>query len=59
MSKRGIHFVACVSPLAYSELFTIYTEPVLSQIKKLRCDMVETMKPSEFLEKIQTVLELF
>jgi len=59
MSKRGIHFVACVSPLAYSELFTIYTEPVLSQIKKLRCNMVETAKPSEFLEKIQTILELF
>jgi len=59
MNKRGIYFIACVSPLAYSDLFTVYTEPVLSQIKKLGCKTVETTKPSEFLEKIQTVLEIF
>jgi len=59
MIERGIRVVACVSPLAYNELFTVYTEPVLSQVKKLGCYMVETTKPSEFLSKIQALLELF
>jgi hypothetical protein len=59
MIKRGIHIVACVSPLAYSELFTVYTEPVLSRIKKLGCHIVDTNRPSEFLQEIQTLLEIF
>jgi len=59
MVKRGIHVVACVSPLAYSELFTIYTEPVLSRVKKLGCYMVNTNRPSDFLEEIKVLLEVF
>ena len=59
MVKRGIHIVACVSPLAYSEFFTKYTESILSRMKNLGCKIVETTKPNEFLKEVRAILEQF
>ncbi|MFB0543664.1 MAG: hypothetical protein ACETVR_02670 [Candidatus Bathyarchaeia archaeon] len=57
MVKRGIRVIVCVSPLAHSELFAPYTEPVLSKIRKTGCEILETKRPSQFLEDVQSLLE--
>ena len=57
MIEDGIHVIACVSPLAYSDLFTPYTAPVLSRMKKTGCEIVRTERPSIFLDEVQGLLE--
>ena len=57
MIKKGIKVLACVSPLAYSDLFRPYTREVLSKVEKTGCQIIETKKPSTFLEYVQTALE--
>ena len=53
MMGQGIHVVACVSPVAKSDLFHPYTKEVLESIKETGTRMIETYKPSDFLEEVQ------
>lgn len=57
MVKMGVRVIVCVSPLAHSDLFAPYTEPVLSRIRKTGCEILETKRPSQFLEDVQSLLE--
>jgi hypothetical protein len=59
MAERGIHVVACVSPLAKCEIFAPYTEKVLKLLVEAGCEMLETIRPSEFLDDVQRLLESF
>jgi len=56
MIDRGIHVVACVSPVAKSEIFHPYTKDVLASIAETGARMIETYRPSDFLEEIQKFL---
>jgi hypothetical protein len=59
MVDRGIHVVACVSPLARCEIFSSYSEKVLKLLKEAGCEMLETLRPSEFLDEVQRLLETY
>jgi len=56
MIEQGIRVVACVSPLAHRELFEPYTMITLPRIRKVGCEMIETGRPTEFLEMVQALL---
>ena len=53
MIDMGIHVVACVSPVSKSDIFHPYTKEVLKSIRETGARMIETYKPSDFLEEIQ------
>ena len=53
MMGQGIQVVACVSPVAKSDLFHPYTKEVLESITETGTRMIETYKPSDFLEEVQ------
>jgi hypothetical protein len=57
MRDRGIRVLACVSPLAYGELFSPYTKHSLTKIEEAGCNIIETMRPREFMEGVQAFLE--
>ena len=57
MVERGMHVVACISPLAKGDIFAPYTENVLTLVKEAGCEMLETVRPSDFLEDVQSLLE--
>jgi hypothetical protein len=57
MVEQGIHVIACVSPLARGDIFAPYTADILTQIRELGCEMLETLRPSDFLEDVQSLLE--
>ena len=57
MVKKGIRVFACVSPLTRSKLFAPYTEPVLAKIRQAGAEILETNRPSEFLDSVQAILE--
>lgn len=58
MVERGIRVLACVSPLAKGEVFAPYTENVLKRIREAGCEILETWRPIDFLEGVQTFLEI-
>jgi len=57
MLERGIHVVACVSPLASGEIFSPYSENVLELLRELGCEEIETFRPSDFLDGVQAFME--
>ena len=57
MVERGIHVVACVSPLANGKIFSPYTKDSLERIREAGAEVIETSTPSDFLEGLQVFLE--
>ena len=57
MKDRGINVVACVSPLAKGDIFSPYSEEVLKMIEDAGCEIIETNRPSDFLDDVQSFLE--
>jgi hypothetical protein len=57
MLERGIHVVACVSPLARGDIFSPYSENVLELLREIGCEEIETFRPSDFLDGVQAFLE--
>ena len=47
----GARVCACVSPLAHKSIFKPYTQRSLEEMKKLGIKMINTYKPSTFLEE--------
>jgi len=54
---RGIHVVACVSPLARDDVFAPYTENVMKLVRQVGAAVIETFRPSDFLGDVQAFLE--
>lgn len=52
----GIHVVAGVSPLAKDDVFYHYTENVLKLVKRAGAEMIETIRPSNFLNSVEALL---
>ena len=50
MTDMGARVCACVSPLAHKSIFKPYTQRSFDEMKKLGIPMVDTYKPSTFLE---------
>jgi len=57
MVGQGIHVVACVSPLASGKIFSPYTRETLERVRAAGGRIIETVKPSDFLEEVQNFLE--
>jgi hypothetical protein len=57
MASQGIHVVACVSPLASGKIFSPYTRETLERVRAAGGRIIETVKPSVFLEEVQAFLE--
>jgi hypothetical protein len=57
MVGQGIHVVACVSPLASGKVFSPYTKETLERVRAAGGTIIETVKPSDFLEEVQSFLE--
>ena len=53
MSDLGVRVCACVSPLAHKSIFRPYTQSSIAEMKKLGITMIDTYKPSTFLEEVQ------
>ena len=53
MTDMGVRVCACVSPLAHKSIFRPYTKRSIEEMKKLGITMINTYKPSTFLEDIQ------
>ena len=50
MKNDGVHVLACVSPLAYKDIFRPYTISAIEKLRKIRCSIAETYRSSTFLE---------
>jgi len=57
MVGQGIHVVACVSPLASGKIFSPYTRETLERVRTAGGRIIETVKPSDFLEEVQAFME--
>jgi hypothetical protein len=57
MVGQGIHVVACVSPLANGKVFSPYTRETLERSWAAGGRIIETVKPSVFLEEVQAFME--
>ncbi|MBS7620042.1 hypothetical protein KEJ21_05290 [Candidatus Bathyarchaeota archaeon] len=55
--KSGVRVAACVSPLAYSDLFSKYSKPAIAKLRSIGCEVIETYKPMSFLEEVQRFIE--
>ena len=53
MTDMGVRVCACVSPLAHKSIFRPYTQKSIAEMKKLGITMIDTYKPSIFLEEVQ------
>jgi len=53
MTDMGVRVCACVSPLAHKSIFRPYTKRSIEEMRKLGITMIDTYKPSTFLEDIQ------
>ncbi len=57
MVGQGMHVVACVSPLASGKIFSPYTRETLKRVRAAGGRIIETVKPSAFLEEVQAFME--
>ena len=51
MTDMGARVCACVSPLAHKSIFKPYTQRSLDEMKQLGITLIDTYKPSTFLEE--------
>jgi len=59
MTDMGVRVCACVSPLAHKSIFRPYTQKSIAEMKKLGITMIDTYKPSIFLEEVQKFIADF
>ncbi|MGD2142508.1 MAG: hypothetical protein PVH79_03385 [Candidatus Bathyarchaeota archaeon] len=59
MVAQGIKVIACVSPLAHGKIFSPYTKEALMRFRGAGANIIETGKPSDFLEGVQSLMEDF
>jgi hypothetical protein len=57
MISDGVHVLACVSPLAYRDIFRPYTVSSINKLRKIGCPIAETYRPSTFLEMVHTFID--
>jgi hypothetical protein len=57
MVNQGIRVCACISPLAYKEIFRPYTEYTLDILDKIGINKIDTYNPTNFLEEVHSFLE--
>jgi hypothetical protein len=57
MINEGIHVLACVSPLAYRDIFRPYAISSINKLRNIGCPIAETYRPSNFLEMIQLFID--
>ncbi len=53
MTDMGVRVCACVSPLAHKSIFKPYTQRSITEMRKLGITLIDTYKPSDFLEEVQ------
>jgi len=53
MTDMGVRVCACVSPLAHKSIFKPYTQRSIAEMRKLGITLIDTYKPSDFLEEVQ------
>ncbi len=53
MTDMGVRVCACVSPLAHKSIFKPYTQRSIAEMRKLGITLIDTYKPSDFLEEAQ------
>ena len=57
MTDMGVRVCACVSPLAHKSIFKPYTQRSIAEMRKLGITMIDTYKPSDFLEEVQKFMD--
>jgi len=57
MINEGIHVLACISPLAYRDIFRPYAISSINKLRNIGCHIAETYRPSNFLEMIQLFID--
>ena len=57
MKNDGVHVLACVSPLAYKDIFRPYTIFAIEKLRKIGCSIAETYRPSTFLEMTHAFID--
>ncbi|MBN2335578.1 hypothetical protein JXL21_08455 [Candidatus Bathyarchaeota archaeon] len=57
MVDLGVRVCACVSPLAHKSIFRPYTKESLDRMRKIGIHMIDTYKPSGFLDDAQSFIE--
>ncbi|MDP6458795.1 MAG: hypothetical protein QGF78_05680 [Candidatus Bathyarchaeota archaeon] len=57
MVGQGIHVIACVSPLASGKIFSPYTRETLKRVREAGGTIIDTVKPSGFLEEVRAFME--
>jgi hypothetical protein len=57
MKNDGVHVLACVSPLAYKDIFRPYTIFAIEKLRKIECPIAETYRPSTFLEMTHAFMD--
>jgi len=57
MSELGVRVCACVSPLTKKSIFRPYTKESLEKMRKIGIRMIDTYKPSKFLDDVHEFIE--
>lgn len=57
MTDMGVRVCACVSPLAHKSIFKPYTQRSIAEMRKLGITLIDTYKPSDFLEEVQKFMD--
>jgi hypothetical protein len=57
MTELGVRVCACVSPLARKSIFRPYTKESFEQLKRIGVKMIDTYKPSKFLDEVHEFIE--
>jgi len=57
MKNDGVHVLACISPLAYKDIFRPYTISAIEKLRKIGCPIAETYRPSTFLEMTHAFID--
>lgn len=57
MIENGVRVCACVSPLADKSIFRPYTKDSLKKMRKMGITIIDTYKPSVFIDEVQAFIE--
>jgi hypothetical protein len=57
MTELGVRVCACVSPLARKSIFSPYTKESLEKLRRIGVKMIDTYKPSKFLDEVHGFIE--
>ena len=57
MMELGVRVCACVSPLARKSIFRPYTKESFERMRKMGVTMIDTYKPTKFLDEVHAFIE--